>query len=101
MKKLCKPTPIQNPMQDRWAASNEAIEWKDYPRILPGGYSAYRYWGKRYRDPGLHRWTCLLRWDVLSEDLLRIIAHCIPMWFSPGDEEKPTHREGGNICQPG
>lgn len=69
-------------------ADSEAIEWKDYPRIVPGEYRAYCRWGKQYRDPGFRRWLCLLRWDVLTKDLLSVIA-CVPLWFALGAGEKP------------
>ena len=69
-------------------ADSDAIEWKDYPRIAPGEYRAYCKWGKQYRDPGFHCWRCLLRWDVLTEDLLRVLA-CVPLWFALGAGDKP------------
>jgi hypothetical protein len=68
-------------------ADSDAIEWKDYPRIPPGEYRAYCKWGKNYRDPGFKRWLCLLRWDVLSDDLVRVQA-CVPQWFPLGNREK-------------
>lgn len=58
-----------------------------YPRITPGVYPAYCKWGKQYRDPGFRRWTCLLLWDVLTEDLLRVIA-CVPQWLPLGNRDK-------------
>lgn len=67
---------------------SDAIEWKDYPRIPPGEYRAYCKWGKQYLDPGFRRWTCLLRWDVLADDLFKVIA-CVPQWFPLGTREKP------------
>ena len=65
-----------------------AIEWREYPRIEPGEYSAYCKWARRYRDPAFRRWTCLLRWDVLKDDLLTVIA-TIPCWLPLGTREKP------------
>ena len=82
---LHKPRHARDPK----VAEHEGIEWKEYPRIPPGEYAAYCYWSKRYYDPGMHRWTCLLRWDVLSEDLQQTIARCIPLWFPLGNGEKP------------
>jgi hypothetical protein len=73
---------------------SEAIEWKDYPRIPPGEYRAYCKWGKQYRDPGFRRWLCLLRWDVLSDDLVRVIA-CVPQWFPLGSRDKPRASRRG------
>lgn len=75
-------------------ADSDVIEWNDYPRIAPGEYRAYCKWGKQYRDPGLHRWTCLLRWDALTEDLLRVVA-CVPQWFPLGDRDKPRASRRG------
>jgi hypothetical protein len=62
------------------------IEWKSYPRIEPGEYSAYCRWAKKYRDPGFHRWTCLLLFDVLADDLLTVIA-TVPCWLPLGSSE--------------
>lgn len=67
---------------------SDEIGWNDYPRIAPGEYSAYCKWAKRYRDPGFRRWTCLLRWDVLAADLLRVLAR-VPQWFPLGNGDKP------------
>ena len=69
------------------SAPPDAIQWEDYPRITPGEYRAYCRWGKQYHDPGFNRWVCLLRWDVLSDDLLHVIA-CVPQWFALGRDEK-------------
>jgi len=88
---LPKPCHIRNPK----VAEHEGIEWNEYPRIPPGEYAAYCYWGKRYYDPGMHRWTCLLRWDVLADDLQQTIARCIPLWFPLGNGEKPRASRRG------
>lgn len=77
----------------------EKIEWKEYPRIAPGEYLAYCRWGKRYKDPAMRRWTCLLRWDVLTDDLLRITAESIPMWFALGAKEKPHASRRGKYLR--
>lgn len=84
----------RGPAADRRAKS-DAIDWAEYPRISPGEYLAHCYWGKRYRDPGFTRWTCLLRWDVLSDDAQRVIAKCVPLWFALGDGEKPRASKRG------
>lgn len=80
---------------NRRAQQSDAIEWEAYPRIAPGEYFANCFWARRYRDPGIRRWTCLLRWDVLSEDLMNTIAHCIPLWFALGEGEKPRASRRG------
>jgi hypothetical protein len=82
-------------MNLRRSQQDDAIEWRIYPRIDPGAYFANCYWAKRYRDPGMKRWTCLLRWDVLSEDLQRTIARCVPLWFALGDGDKPRASRRG------
>lgn len=64
------------------------IEWKEYPRIVPGEYPAYCRFAKKYWDPAYRRWTCLLRWDVLNNDLLSVVA-TVPCWLSLGNREKP------------
>ena len=73
----------------------DRVEWDDYPRIAPGEYFAHCYWGKRYRDPGFKRWTCLLRWNVLSDDSQRIVCECVPLWFALGVGEKPCASRRG------
>jgi hypothetical protein len=78
---------------------NEAIEWREYPRIPPGAYFANCYWGKKYRDSGFKRWTCLLRWDVLSEDLQRTIAKCVPLWFPLGSGDAPRASRRGKYLR--
>lgn len=64
------------------------IQWQDYDRISPGVYPAYCRWAKRYFDRGFKRWTCLLRFEVLSSDLVRVIAN-VPMWLNLGAKDKP------------
>ena len=81
---------------------DDEIEWRAYARIPPGEYFANCYWAKRYRDPGMKRWTCLLRWDVLSGDLLNTIARCVPLWFALGDNLTNRVRPGGeSTCRNG
>jgi len=64
------------------------IEWEDYPRIRSGEYSAYGVWARKYRDPAFKRWTCLLRFDVLRENRIDVIAR-IPMWLALGSGDVP------------
>ncbi len=80
-------------------ANSDEIEWKEYPRVAPGEYRGYCYWGKRYRDPGLHRWTCLLRWNLFSGDLLTTLAYCVPLWFSLGEGGKPHASRRGKYLR--
>lgn len=65
-----------------------AIEWRDYARIKPGEYSAHCAWAKRYWDKPYRRWTCLLRFNVLSDDLYRTLAR-VPLWLNLGDRDRP------------
>jgi hypothetical protein len=92
-------TAIPSPKPLRAPHPNEAIEWREYLRIPPGQYLASCYWAKRYRDPGMRRWTCLLRWDVLSHDLLSTIAQRIPLWFALGEGEKPRASRRGKYLR--
>lgn len=78
---------------------DEAIQWNEYPRIPKGEYFANCYFGKKYRDPGFHRWTCILRWDVLSEDLQRTIAKCVPLWLPLGSGETPRASRRGKYLR--
>lgn len=77
----------------------DAIEWNDYPRVTPGEYFANCYFAKRYCDPGFRRWTCLLRWDVLSDDLQQTIAKCVPLWFPLGNGATPRASRRGKYLR--
>jgi hypothetical protein len=72
----------------------DSIEWQEYPRITPGEYRAYCKWGKQFRDPGFHRWVCLLRWDAFTDDLSRVVA-CLPQFFPLGNSNKPRATRRG------
>jgi hypothetical protein len=75
------------------------IEWKEYPRVEPGVYSAYCRCAKRYWDPAMRRWTCLLLWDLLDEAHQTTIAKSIPLWFALGDGEKPRASRRGKFLK--
>jgi hypothetical protein len=75
-------------------SGSEPIEWMQYARIAPGEYRAFCKWAKQYRDPGFKRWLCLLRWDVFTEDLSRVLA-TVPLWFALGNGEKPRASRRG------
>jgi len=72
----------------RKAATDPEIRWQDYPLIEAREYPAYCKWAKSYQDPGFHRWVCLMRWDVLTDDLTRVIA-TVPYWLAIGRKDKP------------
>jgi len=74
------------------------IEWTEYPRIAPGQYPAYCRWSKKYWDPAFKRWTCLLRWDVLTDDLLTLVA-TVPCWLPLGKREKPRASRRGKYLR--
>jgi hypothetical protein len=74
------------------------IQWRDYDRIKPGVYPAYCRWARHYRDPGLKRWTCLARFDVLSHDLVRVLAR-VPWWLNLGEREKPHASRRGKYLK--
>lgn len=72
----------------RRVAADPKVHWHEYPLIEAREYPAYCRWARTYRDPGFHRWVCLMRWDVLSDDLVTIIA-TVPFWLAVGRKDKP------------
>ncbi len=78
--------------------SGGKIEWREYPLIQSREYSAYCRWAKGYRDPVFRRWTCLLRWDVLADDLVTVIAS-VPCWLPLGKREKPWASRRGKYLK--
>jgi hypothetical protein len=77
---------------------DDAVEWKDYPRIPSGEYAAYCAWGRKYRDPAFRRWTFLLRFDVFRDGLIEVIAR-LPMWLSLGSGETPRASRRGKYLK--
>ena len=75
-----------------------AIEWRDYPLIESREYPAYCRCAKQYRDPAFSRWTCLLLWDVLTDDLLTVIAS-VPCWLCLGERDKPRASRRGKYLK--
>src|SRR5271169_5501382 len=74
------------------------IEWREYPLIESRVYTAYCKFARRYWDPQYKRWTCLLLCDVLTDDLLAVIA-TVPMWLPLGRLEKPRASRRGNYLK--
>jgi hypothetical protein len=74
------------------------IEWRDYPRIVPGEYFGYCKSARQYRDPGYQRWTCLLLWDVFSE-IGGDVRATIPLWLSLGNRMNPRATTRGNYLK--
>jgi hypothetical protein len=75
----------------RFACRSQAeveVQWDNYARLEPGKYPSYCRTARWYRDPQFQRWTCLLRFDVLSTDLLRTLA-TVPFWMNGGNRERP------------
>jgi hypothetical protein len=64
------------------------VQWDNYPRLEPGEYPAYCRSARWYRDRQFQRWTCMLRFDVLSPDLLQTLA-TVPLWMNGGNRERP------------
>jgi hypothetical protein len=85
-------------MKPRRRCGSPAIEWNEYPRIPPGEYVAYCAWAGKYHDPVFKRWTCLLRFDVLHENQMDVIAR-IPMWLSLGNGEQPRAPRRSNYLK--
>lgn len=92
------PLPDERADPARKHRAEPEIEWRQYPLIQAREYPAYCRWAKQYRDRGFRRWTCLLRWDVLSDDLLTVIAS-LPMWLPLGNREKPQASRRGKYLQ--
>jgi hypothetical protein len=86
----------ENPARKREA--EHEIEWREYPLIESREYPAYCRWAKWYRDPGFRRWTCLLRWEVLTDDLLTVIA-TVPQWLPLGDGKKARASRRGKYLK--
>jgi hypothetical protein len=63
------------------------VEWRDYPRLVPGVYRAYSAVAKFHYDKSIGRWVCFVRWDVLTDEL-ELIAR-VPLWWNLGDGENP------------
>jgi hypothetical protein len=74
------------------------IAWREYPRIAPGQYPAYAAFAKTYQDRAYRRWVCLVLFDVLADDLLRVIAR-VPLWLNLGSGEKPRAGRRGNYLR--
>jgi len=77
------------------------IEWREYPLIQSREYPSYCRWAKRYRDPAFRRSTCLLRWDVLTDDLLAVIASPYPCGSLWEAGRGPGRHGGAIICGSG
>jgi len=90
------PNPKKGPARKHRAEPD--IEWRDYPLIQSREYPAYCKSAERYRDPQYKRWTCLLRWDVLTDDLLTVIA-TVPQWLPLGNGENPRASRRGNYLR--
>ena len=94
---MSQPTQSKKGSARKCGAEPE-IAWREYPLIGAREYPAYCRFAKRYKDPGFRRWTCLLRWDALADDLLTVIAS-VPMWLSLGNKERPWASRRGNYLK--
>ena len=64
------------------------VTWSDYPRIEPGEYPGYCRAAGWYFDPNFKRWVCHLSFDVLSTDLVDVIAR-IPCFLNGAEGKQP------------
>jgi len=64
------------------------IDWAEHPRIASGIYHAHSAVAKVYFDKGYRRWVCFIRWNVLTNDLMRVLAR-VPLWWTLGQGNKP------------
>ena len=67
-------------------ADSPKVAWGDYPRLPPGDYTAFCrcanwYWEKSYK-----RHTCILRFDVLADNLVDNLGS-VAMWFGGGNDK--------------
>lgn len=63
------------------------VELKYPGTLIPGGeYLAYCREARIYRDGGFKRWTCLLDFDIVSEQFETIAQ--LPLWFNLGGGQK-------------
>ncbi len=83
-----KPQASELPALHLVPENEPAVQWAEYPRIVPGDYRAYCKRAKWYWEPGFKRWTCILLFDVLLEGQSDSLG-TIPMWFNGGAGEKP------------
>jgi hypothetical protein len=72
------------------------VTWSDYLRIEPGDYPAYCKKAHWYWEPGFKRWTCILLFDVFSEDDLQSSLGTIPKWINGGNGKKPKAGRRGH-----
>jgi hypothetical protein len=76
---------------DKVADPAPVFDGADYAKIPPGTYPAYCRSAKWYRDPQYKRWCCLLRFDILSVDLVTTVA-VVPLWLNGGTAKLPEAR---------
>ena len=89
---------IKRKGQGRSHRPEPAVEWAEYPRIPAGEYSAYCACAKKYHDPAFKRWTCMLRFHVLHNNRVDVVAR-IPMWLSLGRGERPRASRRSNYLK--
>lgn len=76
------------PVCELFEKSTPEVGWKEYLRIEPGEYAAYCKAARWYFEPGYKRWTCLLVFQVFSDEMFTFIGN-IPMWFNGGKGKQP------------
>jgi len=74
------------------------ITWTHTPRIPPGEYPAFSRSAKVYRDGHYKRWVCAVQFDVLTHDLVEVLARLT--WFlNLGSGEAPHVTRRKNYWQ--
>ena len=66
-----------------------AVSWNEYALIAPGQYPAYCRKATWYEYRPYKRWTCLLLFDILADNLVDSLG-TIPLWFNGGSKAKPS-----------
>lgn len=64
------------------------VSWYYAPRISAGEYPAYSRKSKVYRDRQFNRWVCAVQFDILAENLQRVVAR-LTWYLNLGSGEKP------------
>ena len=69
-------------------AREPEISYQRLDRLEPGTYSAYCRKAQTFRDRVYRRWICAVQFDVMSDDLLRVIGR-VTLFLPLGSRERP------------
>jgi hypothetical protein len=64
------------------------VEWRNYDRLAPGEYLGYCAFAQIYFDGSYKRHTCLLVWNLLSDDGENIGT--VRCWLNLGNKKAPS-----------